>query len=136
MKRFILPTIGVLAALWATFSIARTAPHWDRTDPPAAPPVSTFSDRVAAVGLVEASTENIAIGTPLSGVVTKVFVTAGETVRQGAPLFQIDTRQLEADVSVKQRALAVAQTRVTVAKAHLADLTRQLEFVERVTDKR
>ena len=136
MKRFILPTIGVLAALWATFSIARTAPHWDRTDPPGAPPVSTFSDRVAAVGLVEASTENIAIGTPLSGVVTKVFVTAGETVKKGEPLFQIDTRQLEADFGVKQRALAVAQTRVTVAKAHLADLTRQLEFVERVTDKR
>jgi HlyD family secretion protein len=83
MKRFILPTIGLLAALWATFSIARTTPHQDRTDPPGAPPVSTFSDRVAAVGLIEASTENIAIGTPLSGVVTKVFVTAGETVKSG-----------------------------------------------------
>jgi multidrug efflux pump subunit AcrA (membrane-fusion protein) len=136
MKRFILPTIGLLAALWATFSIARTTPHQDRTDPPGAPPVSTFSDRVAAVGLIEASTENIAIGTPLSGVVTKVFVTAGETVKSGQPLFQIDTRQLEADLGVKQRALHVAQTRVAVANAHLADLTHQLEFVERVTDKR
>jgi HlyD family secretion protein len=136
MKRFILPIIGLLAALWATFSIVRTAPHWDRTDPPAAPPVSTFSNRVAAVGLVEASTENIAIGTPLSGVVTKVFVTAGETVQKGQPLFEIDTRHLEADLGVKQRAVAVAQTQVAVAKARLADLTRQLEFVERVTDKR
>jgi HlyD family secretion protein len=136
MKRFILPMIGLLAALWATFSIVRTAPHWDRTDPPAPPPVSTFANRVAAVGLVEASTENIAIGTPLSGVVTKVFVTAGETVKKGQPLFEIDTRHLEADLGVKQRAVAVAQTQVAVAKARLADLTRQLEFVERVTDKR
>jgi multidrug efflux pump subunit AcrA (membrane-fusion protein) len=100
------------------------------------PPVSPFADRVAAVGLVEASTENIAVGTPLSGVVMKVFVTAGETVKQGQPLFQIDTRQLEADLDLKQRALGVAQTRVAVAKARLDDLARQLAFVERVTDKR
>jgi HlyD family secretion protein len=136
MKRFILPTIGLLAALWATFSIARTTPYHQRTDPPGAPPRSAFSDRVAAVGLVEASTENIAIGTPLSGVVTKVFVTAGETVKKGQALFQIDTRQLEADLAVEQGDLDVARTRVAVAKAHLADLTHQLEFVERVTDKR
>jgi HlyD family secretion protein len=136
MKRFILPIVGLLAALWATFSIVRTAPHRERTDPPGTPPVSTFRDRVAAVGLVEASTENIAVGTPLSGVVTKVFVTAGETVRKGQPLFQIDTRQLEADRDVKERAVAGAKTRVAVASARLADLTHQLEFVERVTDKR
>jgi HlyD family secretion protein len=136
MKRFILPIVGLLAALWATFSIVRTAPHRERTDPPGTPPVSTFRDRVAAVGLVEASTENIAVGTPLSGVVTKVFVTAGETVRKGQPLFQIDTRQLEADRDVKERAVAGAKTRVAVARARLADLTHQLEFVERVTDKR
>jgi HlyD family secretion protein len=136
MKRFILPTIGLLAALWATFSIARTTPRHERTDPPGAPPRSAFVDRVAAVGLVEASTENIAIGTPLSGVVRKVFATAGETVKKDQPLFQIDTRQLEADLGVKQGDLDVARTRVSVAKAHLADLTHQLEFVERVTDKR
>jgi HlyD family secretion protein len=136
MKRFILPIIGLLAALWATFSIVRTAPTRERTDPPVAPPVSAFADRVAAVGLVEASTENISIGTPLAGVVTNVFVTAGQTVRRGQPLFQIDTRQLEADLAVRQHALAVAQARVAVARAHLDDLTRQLEFVERVTDKR
>lgn len=136
MKRFILPAIGLLAALWATLSIARTTPRHERTDPPGAPPISAFSDRVAAVGLVEASTENIAIGTPLSGVVRKVFVTVGETVKEGHPLFQIDTRQLEAHVGVKRRELDVANTRVAVAKAHLADLTHRLEFVERVTDKR
>ena len=136
MKRFILPIVGLLAALWATFSIVRTAPHRDRTDPPAAPPVSTFSHRVAAVGLVEASSENIAIGTPLSGVVTNVFVTAGDTVKKGQPLFEIDTRHLEADLGVRQRAVAVAQTQVAVARARLADLTRQLEFVESVTDPR
>jgi multidrug efflux pump subunit AcrA (membrane-fusion protein) len=83
--------IGLLAAIWATVSIARTAPRRERTDPPAPPPVSTFADRVAAVGLVEASTENISIGTPLSGVVTRVFVGAGDTVKRGQPLFELDS---------------------------------------------
>jgi HlyD family secretion protein len=101
-----------------------------------APPVSTFSDRVAAVGLVEASTENISIGTPLAGLVTKVFVVAGQTVRKGQPLFELDRRHLEADLDVKQRGLAVARARVAVAAAHLEDLRRHLGFVEQLKDKR
>jgi HlyD family secretion protein len=136
MKRFIFPAIGVLAALWATFSIVRTAPHRARTDPPAAPPASSFSERVAAVGLVEASTENISIGTPLSGVVTRIFVEAGQTLRRGQPLFELDTRHLVADLEVRQRSLAVAQAKVAVAAAHLDDARRQFAFVERLEDKR
>jgi multidrug efflux pump subunit AcrA (membrane-fusion protein) len=136
MKRLTFPIVGVVAALWATFSIARTAPHRAPTNPPTSPPVSTFAERVAAVGLVEASTENISIGSPLPGVVTRVFVSAGQTVRKGEPLFELDTRHLRANLDVRQRALAVARARVEVAAARLADLQRQLGFVEQVTDKR
>jgi multidrug efflux pump subunit AcrA (membrane-fusion protein) len=136
MKRLILPVIGVLAALWATYSVARTQPHRQRTEPPAAPPVSDFPSTVAAVGLVEASTENISVGTPLSGVVTKVFVIAGEAVKAREPLFELDLRQLRADLAVRQQAVAVARARSAVADAHLEDLRRQLEFAEQVKDRR
>jgi len=136
MKRSIFPAMGVLAALWATFSIVRTAPQHDRTDPPATPPVSTFSERVAAVGLVEASTEHISIGTPLSGVVTRIFVAAGQTVAKGQPLFALDTRHLVAQLDVRRQALNVAKARAAVAAARLEDLRRQLAFVEQVKDKR
>lgn len=136
MRRYILPAIGMLAALWATFSIVRTAPQRESTDPPIAPPVSAYADRVAAVGLVEASTENISIGTPLAGVVTRVFVAAGQTVRRGQPLFELDTRHLEADLEVHRSALAVARARVTVSAARLEDLRRQLVFVEQIEDQR
>jgi HlyD family secretion protein len=136
MKRFILPIIGVLAAVWATYSVVRTQPRRVSTDPPAAPAVADFKDTVAAVGLIEASTENIWVGTPLGGVVERVFVTAGDTVRNGQPLFALDTRQLRAELAVRQQAVVVARARVRVGEAHVADLQRQLEFAEQVKDKR
>jgi multidrug efflux pump subunit AcrA (membrane-fusion protein) len=136
MKRLALPFIGLLAALWATFSVARTQPHRQRTEPPGPPPVSDFPNTVAAVGLVEASTENISVGTPLGGVVARVFVTAGQAVRAGDPLFELDTRHLRADLAVKDEALAVARARSAVAESRLADLRRQLEFAEQVKDRR
>ena len=50
MRRLILPVIGLLAALGATFSVARTQPRRQPTEPPAPPPVSDFPNTVAAVG--------------------------------------------------------------------------------------
>ena len=135
-RRFLLPLIGILAAGWATYSIARTTPRRESTDPPSGPPVSDFRDTVAAVGVIEASTENIAIGTPLSGIVPKVFVRAGDAVRSGDPLFELDTRQLRAELEVRRQARAVAGSRARVVDARLDDLRRQLAFAEQVKDKR
>jgi multidrug efflux pump subunit AcrA (membrane-fusion protein) len=91
---------------------------------------------VAAVGLIEASTENISVGTPLGGVVARVFVTAGQAVKAGDPLFELDLRQLRAELAVRQQAVAVARARAAVAEARLEDLKRQLEFAEQVKDRR
>jgi multidrug efflux pump subunit AcrA (membrane-fusion protein) len=136
MKRFVLPLIGFLAAGWATYSIARTTPRRESTAPPSPPPASDFRDTVAAVGVIEASTENIAVGTPLSGIVPKVFVHAGDAVKSGDPLFELDTRQLRAELEVRRQARAVAGSRVRVAEARLDDLRRLLAFAEQVKDKR
>ncbi len=136
MNRFLLPFIGILAAVWAAYSVVRTQPSRAETDPPAAPAVSAFADTVAAVGLIEASTENIWVGTPLAGVVVRVFVTAGQGVKRGDPLFALDTRQLDAELAVRRQAVSVARARARVADARIADLQRQLEFAEQVKDKR
>lgn len=136
MKRYILPLIGVLSAVWAAFSVVRTQPHRQPTQPPAPPPVSQFSATVAAVGLVEASTENISVGSALSALVVKVFVAPGQKVGAGDPLFELDTRNLRADLAVKREALAVSRSEVAVASARLEDLKRQLDYAERVADKR
>jgi HlyD family secretion protein len=136
MKRIVLPVIGVLAAIWATVSIARTHPRRETTQPPAPPPASDFRNTVAAVGLVEASTENISVGSPLAAVVARVLVTPGQAVKAGDPLFELDVRQLRAELAVRQQSLAVARARVDVARARLEDLQRQLQFAEQVRDRR
>jgi len=136
MKRLVLPLVGIVAALGATFSIARTQPRREPTQPPARPPLSDFTSTVAAVGLVEASTENISVGTPLAGVVARVLATPGQTVKAGEPLFELDIRQLRADLAVKEQTLAVARARAEVAKARREDLQHQLDFAEQVKDKR
>jgi multidrug resistance efflux pump len=76
------------------------------------------------------------VGTPLPGVVDRVRVTAGQTVKRSDALFELDTRQLRADLAVRRQAVAVAQARIRVADARLSDLQRQLEFAEQVKDKR
>jgi multidrug efflux pump subunit AcrA (membrane-fusion protein) len=136
MKRLLFPSIGLIAALWAVFAIVRTYPTRAQTNPPAPPAVSDYHDTIAAVGLVESSTENISIGSPLAGVVAKMFVTAGQTVKAGDPLFELDVRQLRADLGVREQAVTVARARAVVAEARIADLRRQLEFAEQVKDKR
>src|SRR5262249_45481764 len=80
-----------------------------RTEPPAPPPVSDFPSTVAAVGLVEAGTENISVGTPPGGVVVKGFVTAGQAVKAGGPPFQLRLRHLPADVAGREQAAAAAR---------------------------
>jgi HlyD family secretion protein len=136
MKRFVLPVIGILAAVWAAYSVVRTQPQRTSTDPPSPPAVSDFTDTVAAVGLIEASTENIWIGTPLAGVVARVLVTAGQSVKAGDRLFELDTRQLRAELTVRHQAVDVARARTRVTEARAADFKRQLEFAEQVKDKR
>ena len=88
------------------------------------------------MGLVEASTENISIGSPLPAVVARVLVTAGQTVKAGQPLFELDVRQLRAERAVREQAQAVARAQVEVARARLQDLQRQLEFAQQVKDRR
>ncbi len=53
-----------------------------------------FKSFVAGTGIVESSTRNISVGTPVSGVVEEVYVKAGDRIKKGDPLFKIDDRHL------------------------------------------
>jgi multidrug resistance efflux pump len=143
MKRKILPVIAVVALALATVSIVRTQPRAQINEPPVAPPHADFEQRVAAVGLIEASSENMSIASHLPGVVEKVFVTVGQEVKAGDPLVKLDTRALEAaraerqtEVATRRAAVATATARARRVRAELAEAQRNLRFAESVSDSR
>ncbi|MFO0870550.1 MAG: HlyD family efflux transporter periplasmic adaptor subunit [Pirellulales bacterium] len=91
------------------------------TQPPALPSRTPFGRTIAAYGIVEARSQNVAVGSPLAGVVLEVHVPAervGAEVQAGDPLFRVDDRHLRA-----QRDFHAAHLRV--AQAQLARLSAQ-----------
>ena len=62
--------------------------------------------------MVEASTENISIGSALPGVVLEVFVPVekvGTIVKAGDPLFKVDDRALQAQLKYQQASVYAAE---------------------------
>lgn len=78
--------------------------------PPAVTPsVNPFPDGIAASGVIEARSRNKFIAVPDSGLVTQVLVQVGDKVEANQPLFQLDTRLLEADLMRARAAVAVQE---------------------------
>ncbi len=143
MKHQVLPIAAVVVLALATVSIVRTQPRTEKNEPPVAPPRAAFEQRVAAIGLLEASSENISMASHIPGIVEKVFVTVGQDVKRGEPLVKLDTRALEAaraerrsDIASRQATVATAEARARKARAALAEVQRNLKFAEAVSDAR
>lgn len=154
-RKIVLPLLavaGVALAVWTAVQSARPIPP---ARPVAQPPRPEFPRRISGAGIIEASTRNIAVGTHLPGIVSRVFVTVGSRVAAGDPLFVLDDRKHQADLAVKQSAVLEAQARLTrlkdapraeelpaararvrEAEADLDDLRFQLKVVENVSDRR
>src|SRR3974390_1346100 len=109
MKRTILPIIAFGALTFGIISVVQSQPKRETNLPPSPPPVAPYAHVVAAEGLVEASSENISIGTSLSEVVTEVPVIVGQKVKAGESLFKLDDRQLQADLAARRAAPGVAE---------------------------
>ena len=97
--------------------------------PPIAPPAKPFRSSIAASGIIESLRDNIAIGVPVAGLVTRVHVAVADHVEEGQPLFTLDGRELQAQ-------LRVNQANVVVAKAHLQRLEDQFARLNKVGDPR
>jgi multidrug resistance efflux pump len=86
--------------------------------PPETPASTPFDHSVAATGILEPSSQNVAVGSALAGVVLEVHVPVervGARVKAGDPLFHVDDRHLQAQ-------LALAKTRAISARAQLKKL--------------
>lgn len=155
MKRYILPMLATVSLVFAVSWTLAERPVRKPSDPPAPPPETTSAQSVAAVGLVEPGTENIALSCAVSGLVTSLDVKAGDRVRSGQKLFSVDDRDLVADLAARRAALAnaraqlakleaeprpeevpPAEAKVAEAKAQAGDAEVQMRLIESVADLR
>ncbi len=128
IRKYFLPALslaGVALGIYVAVTGARVIPPAAPVADPAQPSYPAF---VAGSGIIEASTENIAIGTNVPGIVTRVFVHVGSNVKTGTPLFLIDDRAQLAEVTLRDAA-------VKVAEAQHADLNDALRFNENLLNK-
>ena len=136
LKRKILPIVAGLGIVFA-LAVALTPQSKTLPLPPAAEPSQApYENYVGGAGMVEASTENINIGTPLPGIAKRVYVKVGQKVRPGDPLFEIDDREYWADFEIRQGNLMKAEAAVVEARASLQDAEDQYELVKNIADSR
>lgn len=155
IRTYLIPILAIAGMVFAIATVVRTSRPQVAAPPVIQPPTAPFASFVAGSGLVEASSQNIAVGTPVPGVVTTVEVRVGQDVKKGDPLFRIDDRELRAEVEVRRAALAVAEqqlqrlrlqprpeelptfeARVREAETALEDARAQLALLERLDDRR
>ncbi len=129
IRKYVLPIVAVVGLVFGIGTVVRGNQPTPVAPPVAQPARAPFETFVAGSGIIEASTENIAVGTPDSGIVTAIYVKWGDHVRAGDPLFKIDDRDLQAN-------LLVARANVKQAEANLAQAKDKLRLAESVPDKR
>jgi RND family efflux transporter MFP subunit len=80
--------------------------------PARATPIEDASEYVASLKSLRSTT----VQSQIDGQITKILVVAGDRVRQGATLMQIDARRQQAAVSSQQAELAAAEAAITYAR--------------------
>jgi len=126
MVKYLLPGVAIAMLAFGGYHVLSSQPKVEKLAPPAQPARSPFNGTVAAAGLVEARSENIAIGAAIPGVVLEVNVPSGDVgkfVKKGTPLFRVDDRHLHAQLKFQEANLAAALAQL----AKLDALPRQEE---------
>jgi HlyD family secretion protein len=127
----VIAAVGLVLTLSMVVAGARTRPP---AQPVAAPAQVPYAHYLSGSGIIEANTKNIEIGTPLSGVVTRVFAVQGEHVNQGDLLFRLDDRDTQALLERQKTELVLAHRRVDEAQADLVDKQTLYNMASKVED--
>ncbi len=114
--RIVLPFLALAMGGMGFYHVGRESQTLPATAPPVDPARSPYEHSVAASGVVEARTGNIAVGAALAGLVVEVYVPSdrvGTYVAAGQPLLRVDDRHLKAQLKVARAQLAIAEARQT-----------------------
>lgn len=106
---------GFLFATYTAINSNNPMPIAEAITEPASAPFKAF---IAGAGIIEAQSRNIAIGTPLPGIVKAIAVKVGDQVKADAPLFYLDDIDTLAALAIKRADLAKAKADVTLQRPH------------------
>ncbi len=129
IRKYLLPLLAVVGVVIAIIAVIIDNRPTPATRPAVQSPKAPFTSYVAGTGIIEASSGNIAIGTPVPGIVTAIYVEWGDHVGVGDRLFKIDDRELQAQ-------LLPAIAKEKESEARLEQAKGQLKIGESVPDKR
>lgn len=120
IRKYWLPLVALGLLIFALVHVVTAQQAKPSLTPPREPARASFAHSVAGAGIVEAQSENIAIGTALPGVVMEVHVPVekvGQRVRAGEALFRVDDRALLAQLKVQEANLAAAEAQLAKLEA-------------------
>jgi HlyD family secretion protein len=99
---FYLAVAGIVGAALLVRELRKTPPAPDPVQQPARSP---YADAVAATGIIEAARENVNIGAPKGGLIQKICVAVGSSVKAGEPILQLDDREARAQLGAMKAQL-------------------------------
>lgn len=125
--------LGLVFTAWVLLGANKKEPM---PTPISEPPRSPYEHVVAASGIIEAVNENVRIAPPVAGLVTKVFVAVGTQVEEQVPLFQLDDRELRAQLLTREAAIPPLRAQIEEQRYRVGDLDTQLQRLKSVHDER
>ncbi len=84
-----------------------------------------YQNFIAATGVVEADSKNIFVGSLVSGVVKKIYVRSGDSIKKGALLFEIDD-------SEKRVQIPLLKAQINASQIKLQSTKHQLELLQKM----
>jgi HlyD family secretion protein len=150
--RYILPAMAIATLTFAVLQMTKSQQKPAPVTPAIEPAKSPYLKQLAGAGIVEPETENIAVGSHVPGIVSKVFVKVGELVEPDQRLFELDDRAQRAELEVRKSMQANAEAalkklkdaprreerpiydaKVLEADVNLRDQMQQLARMKRLT---
>jgi HlyD family secretion protein len=136
LSNWLVPALAAAGLAAMIMTVTAGDKNYPVSAPLAAPAKSPFAHFVSGAGIIEASTQNIAVAAPVPGVIAQVHVQVGQYVKARAPLFTLDERPLAAEVAARAAAVHVAEMRVAEVEAQLTEADDQLAKVRDLSDPR
>lgn len=109
---FVIVGVALFCLFVIFFSLWKEIEIPARKDMTINPPIAPYKFYISGVGIVEPSSDNISIGTPLNRIVEKILVKVGEKVKKGSILFRLEKRDLLANLLVQEAAYNSAASKL------------------------